>query len=253
MISVVILTKNEEKNIIDCLESVIWVDEIIIVDDYSSDRTLEVIKNLKQDKIKVYKRLLNEDFASQKNFGLSKVTKEWVFFLDADERVSGNLREEVNSILIDDVKNKRYNAYYVQRKDYMWGKKLEHGESGDIKLVRLGRKNAGAWVGKVHESWMVDGGVGELDNYLIHYPHPTISEFLEEINFYTTIRAKELTALGNRPTILQIFAYPTAKFFLNYVFKLGFLDGIEGLIFAILMSFHSFLVRAKLWIYLKNQ
>lgn len=254
MVSVIILTKNEEKNILDCLENVSWADEIIIIDDYSKDRTIDVIKTLPfVKKIKIFKRELNNDFSSQRNFGLYKAKHEWALFVDADERISANLREEINTILIRGKNNIKYDGFYIPRKDIIWGKLLKHGETGNIKLLRFGKKDAGQWQGKVHEEWKIKGNISELDNYLIHYPHQTINEFLKEIDFYTTIRAKELFEKQVKGSIKDIILYTKVKFLLNYIFKLGFLDGIEGFIFALLMSFHSFLVRSKLWLLWKKQ
>ena len=247
MISVVILTKNEEKNIIDCLETVSWADEIVIVDDNSSDRTLEVIKNLENKKIKTYKNDLNGDFSNQRNFGLSKTTKKWVLFIDADERVSGELHEEINTIIINS-KGQEKDGYFIKRKDFMWDKMLKHGETGNISLLRLAKRDAGIWMGKVHEVWQVNGKTGELDNYLLHYPHQSMDEFLREINFYSTIRAYELYENKTKVNPLDALTYPLGKFVLNYFLKLGFLDGMGGLIFSLMMSFHSFLVRSKLWL-----
>ncbi len=253
MISAVVLTKNEEKNIIDCLESIAWCDELIVVDDLSTDRTEEVIKNLHSKKIHFLKHSLEDDFSRQRNFALAKAKNEWILFVDADERVSSILHQEINNFLIKEKHDSQFSGMVISRKDVIWGKLLTHGETGKIKLLRLARKNAGTWQGKVHEEWIVNGNIGSLENYIVHYPHQTISEFLTEINFYTTIRAKELFAYGEKSSILRIILYPKAKFFINYILKLGFLDGVEGLMFAVLMSFHSFLVRAKLWVYSNKQ
>lgn len=249
MISVIILTKNEEKNILDCLESISWADEIIIIDDNSEDRTLDVVRQLSLvKKIKIYKKSLENDFSNQRNYALSKATKEWVLFLDADERVSNDLREELNTLIVNEKNEHKYDGFYIKRKDILWGKMLKHGEIGNIKLLRLARKKAGVWYGKVHEEWQVEGKISDLENYLIHYPHQTVSEFLKEINFYTSIRARELYEKKVQVSLLDIIIYPKAKFILNYFIRLGFLDGIEGFIFAIFMSFHSFMVRGKLWL-----
>lgn len=248
MISVVILTKNEEKNILDCLESVLWADEAIIIDDNSEDRTVEVVKSLSNKKIKVYSRALNEDFASQRNYALSKATKKWVLFIDADERVPNALREEINTFLIENGKTSNINGFFIKRKDIIWGKMLKYGEAGGIKLLRFAKKNSGIWTGKVHETWQIEGSVSEMENYLIHFPHQTVDEFLSEINFYTSLRARELYEKGIKGSVENIILYPKGKFLKNYFLKLGFLDGIEGFIFAIFMSFHSFLVRGKLWL-----
>ena len=240
MISVVILTKNEEKNIVDCLESLSWYDEIIIIDDNSEDRTLEVAKKMGA---KVFTRSLDNDFSKQRNFGLEKADGDWVLFVDADERVSKELREEIQS----SIKKDNSDAYVIKRTDSIWGKKLKYGETGNIVLLRLARKNKGKWEGKVHEEWKIEGRIDTLKNHLDHYPHPTVSEFLSDINFYTDLRAKDLFEKGIKSNFISILVYPTAKFLSNYFLKLGFLDGIQGLVLALMMSFHSFLVRGKLW------
>ena len=246
MISAVILTKNEEANIVDCLESIDWCDELIVVDDYSTDRTLQVIKNF-SSRIKIFQRNLDEDFSAQRNFGLSKVKGDWVLFVDADERLSNGLSGEIKDYLQSGGKD--FSGFYIKRKDIIWGKELQHGETGNIRLLRFAKKNAGDWHGKVHELWEINGKLGNFNMPLLHYPHQTIWNFLREINHYTDVRAKELYDRGIRTNFYKIILYPKAKFLLNYFLKLGFLDGIEGLVFAIMMSFHSFLVRAKLWTY----
>ena len=240
MISAVVLTKNEEKNIVDCLESLFWCDEIIVVDDNSEDRTLEISRKFDA---KVFIRNLNGNFSQQRNFGLSKAIGDWVLFIDIDERVSENLKEEIKAV----IKSSKINGYAIKRSDTMWGKVLKHGETGSIWLMRLARKGSGRWIGKVHEEWKIKGRIDTLKNHLDHYPHPTISEFLSDINYYTDLRAKELFEKGVKSNFISIIIYPAAKFLNNYFFKLGFLDGIQGLVFAIMMSFHSFLVRGKLW------
>lgn len=253
MISALVLTKNEEENIVDCLETLTWCDEIVVIDDYSQDRTVEIVQNLKLKtqsynlKLKIYKRGLNGDFASQRNFGLSKTTSEWVFFIDADERITNKLKNEIINLITSDGSAKLVNGYFIKRKDFMWGRELKHGEAGNINLLRLARREVGKWEGKVHEEWKIKGEIDQLKNPLLHYPHQTIPEFLEEINFYTGLRARELYNLNIPVHRTSIILYPAGKFIYNYFLKLGFLDGIAGLIFAIVMSFHSFLVRGKLW------
>lgn len=245
MISIIILIKNEEKNLIDCLETVFWADEIIIVDDNSEDRSLEIVRNLNNKKIKIYKRKLNSNFSEQRNFALSKSTKQWVLFIDADERITPELKNEINSIIVQ--KDDEYDGYLIKRKDIMWGKTLNYGEMGNVSFLRLGKRGAGAWVGDVHEIWQIDGKIGILENYILHYPHQTVGNFLYEINSYSTIRAKELYNKHIKVKAQDIFLYPMGKFLLNYIIQLGFLDGIAGMIVALMMSMHSFLVRGKLW------
>lgn len=246
MISVVVLTKNEEKNIVDCLESLAWCDEVIIIDDQSEDRTAEISQKLGA---KVFKHNFDGDFSKQRNFGLAKAKGEWVLFVDADERISSTLQKEIENIILSQNKQlQNWCGFYINRVDFMWGRKLKYGETGNIKLLRLAAKSAGSWVGKVHETWQVKGKIGELINPLLHYPHQTLTEFLQDINFYTDLRSLELYQKKIKAHWWSIIVYPKAKFAANFFIKRGFLDGIPGLVNAIMMSFHSFLVRGKLWL-----
>jgi glycosyltransferase involved in cell wall biosynthesis len=263
MLSAVVLTKNEERNIERCLRSLDFVDEIVVVDDYSSDRTLSLIENekikIKNDnsKLKIFKRSLNGDFAAQRNFGLEKTSGEWVLFLDADEEVSDELKEEIKEVIrYATLERDDLVGFYIKRRDFFWGKEVKFGEVLKVRqkgILRLMKKGFGKWEGKVHEELKIENRkleIGKLKNFINHYPHPTIKEFLQEINFYSSLRANELFSQGKKTNILEIIFYPLFKFILNYFIYLGFLDGPPGFVYAFMMSFHSFLVRGKL--YIKN-
>lgn len=254
MISAVVLTKNEETNLEACLKTLSWSDEIVVIDDYSDDKTVEIAEKAKA---KVYIRHLEEDFAAQRNFGLEKAKGEWVLFVDADERLSEALIDEIMEVTT--LTSQPVNGFKIPRKDFMWDKEIRFGDqpkgstkSGLIELVRLGKKGAGEWKGRVHEVWEIQDAMS-LKNPLLHYPHPTASEFLTEINTYSTIRAKELFAQGKKSSLLDIIFYPKGKFIQNYILRQGFRDGMQGFIIALFMSFHSFLVRSKLWLLYHNK
>jgi len=252
MISAVVLTKNEEENIEACLKSLEWCDEIIVIDDYSEDETLKNVQMFKcsnvQKELKVFQRHLNNDFAGQRNFGLKKAKGDWVLFVDADERISESLASEIKLRVTG--YGLKVNGFYFQRKDFFLGQQLRHGETPAIKLLRLGRKNSGLWEGKVHEIWKVQGEIGQLKNPILHY-HSDLKKFLQGLNHFSTLTAQEFYEQGKRVTF-QEWLKPPAKFIQNYFFRLGFLDGTAGFVQAILMSFHSFLVRAKLFMLWKN-
>lgn len=243
MISAIVLTKNEEGNIKECLESLKWCDEIVVIDDYSEDRTVEMVK---KHGAEVYKRALNNDFASQRNFGLEKAKGEWVLFVDADERVSEALAREVSSIV--NRESSMYQGFYLKRRDFMWGKELRHGEVGDIRLLRLGRKGAGLWKRAVHEVWDIKGPLSTLKNPLIHYPHQTLREFLTDIDWMSTLHAEENRKEGKKSNLFKIVFFPRLKFVDSWILKKGFLDGTPGLLVAMMMSLHSFLAWSKLWL-----
>ena len=258
----VVLTKNEEKNIKRCLRSLDFCDEIIIIDDYSTDNTLnQVLKTLpdgkhsrwQNSKIKIYKKKLT-DFAQQRNFGQRKATGDWVLFIDADEEISSELKNELVEFKRKD-SDKEIIAYYIKRRDFFWGRELKHGEIKKIRrkgLIRLVKKEVGIWEGKVHESLKLKVQSSKLKtfkSFINHYPHQTIKDFLKTINFYSTLRAKELYDFGIKTNVFQLIFYPLGKFLLTYFVYLGFLDGPAGFVYSFMMSFHSFLVRAKLFQY----
>lgn len=255
-ITAVVLTKNEEKNIERCLKSLDFCDEIVIVDDYSTDKTLGIIQKLEiksqnlKSKVKIYNRKLKEDFAQQRNFGLSKANNEWVLFVDADEVVTEELKLEIQSSKLEK------DAFYIKRRDYFWGNELKYGEVRQIRqigLIRLIRKDSGLWMGDVHEVFHTAKNIGQLNGFLNHYPHPTLKEFISDVNRYSSIRAEELFNRGKETNVFEIIFFPFCKFFYNYFINLGFLDGPAGFTYAFMMSFHSFLVRSKLYQLINKQ
>jgi glycosyltransferase involved in cell wall biosynthesis len=246
-LSVVVLTKNEEANLGQCLKGLGFAEEIIVIDDYSKDKTEEVARRYAA---KVFKRHLGESFAAQRNFGLEKASGRWVLFVDPDERVGPNLGQEI----LEAVKKIDTVGYYLVRRERLFGKFLKYGEFssrggfGNTRLLRLGRKGAGVWKRRVHEYWDLRGKNRQLKNPLLHYPHPTLKEFLNHINFFSSLHAQAIVEEGKRPTLIKIVVWPWGKFVYNMVFRLGFLDGMEGFVVGILMSFNSFLAWSKAWL-----
>lgn len=246
MITAIVLTKNEENKVARCLDSLSFCDEIIVCDDFSTDSTCSIAKKYKA---KILKRSLGQDFASQRNFALNYATNQWVFFVDADEVVSKELALEIVNVLPKTEKN----AFYVHRNDYFLGRRLKYGEFGNSKIIRLAKKDAGFWNRRVHEVWNVKGNVGEFKSYLLHYPHDNLFLFINSINFYAKIHALENYRSGKKSSILLIIFAPVFKFFQNYFFRLGFLDGTHGIVAALMLSFHSFLAWSNLWILQKQK
>ena len=242
MVSVVILAKNEEGTIGKCLNSVAWADEKIVIDDFSTDDTVKIAES---QGAKIFRHPLQNDFAAQRNFGLEKAKGDWVLFVDADERINHSLQYEITTEINDPLNTNK--GYRIKRFDTIWGRRVIHGEVGSVTLLRLARKNSGLWKGKVHETWEIKGKTETLQHKLDHFPHQSVKSFLKEINYYSTLRATELTKKRKKSSAYQIVLYPIGKFLMNYFFRLGFLDGIPGLLIAVMMSLHSFLVRAKIW------
>lgn len=241
MISAIVLTRNDAQTIEKCLASLSWCDEVMVIDDNSKDKTCEIAKKAGA---KVLSHALNDDFAEQRNFALSEARGEWVFFVDSDEVVTPQLGREIKEAL--KASENPYNGYYFHRIDWWGGRWLRHGETGNVKLLRLAKKDMGRWARPIHEEWRVNGPLSEFANPLEHYPHPDVAQFLAEINQYSTLNARFLKSQGIVEPAWYVVGKPLAKFFMNFIVRRGFLDGTQGAIYAIMMSFHSFLVRAKL-------
>ena len=246
-ISLILLTKNESKNLennFDWLDSCKRIKEIIVVDDNSTDNTVELAKKLasKTRSIQIFERVLNGDFSAQRNFAVSKSKHNWIFWLDADERPSKKLIRFLNHI-----DTLRYKNYSFKRHDIFLKQELKYGETAYLDFVRLFNKKYGHFVGQVHEVWQTKKLVKETKLVIHHDSHSTLKSFIQKINFYSDIRSKELFDQKVTTDIFEIIFFPIGKFIQNYFLRLGFLDGTPGIIMALSMSFHVFLSKAKLW------
>ena len=242
MISAVVLTHNSAATIAATLKSLAFADELLVIDDHSTDDTASIAKSYKA---KVMIHTLGDDFATQRNLGLQLAQHAWVLFVDSDELVSEPLAKELiqASRVPSDIQ-----GYMIKREDMIWGKVLHHGETENVRLLRFAKKDAGEWVRPVHEVWQIKGLIGNFTSPLLHTPHPSVGEFLASVSRYSTINAQYLYKQKTKIPLWHIVAYPVAKFFVNYVWRLGFLDGTQGMVVALMMSFHSYLVRSKLWL-----
>ena len=245
-ISLLVLCKNESENLKgwgSWINKIKTINELVLIDDESTDDSLETIKKLatKDLIVKTFSRKLNNDFSNQRNFAVSKCTNDFVFWLDPDETPSPELTTFLNNF------SGSKSNYSFKRDDIFIGHHLRHGETVNIDFVRLFNKNTGKFIGKVHETWQSTTPVIKTNFAIIHQSHKDLTSFFTKINFYSTIRAQELFDQKVNTNLILIMAYPKLKFIQNYFFRLGFLDSTAGMILALGMSFHSFLVRAKLW------
>jgi len=244
--SLLLLTKNESENIksnFNWLLKCPIINEIIAIDDLSTDDTRDLLKSLetKNLKINIFSRELGNDFSSQREFGIKKSKNNWILWLDADEKPKKEMINFLNSFNFSNAN------YSFKRRDIFLGHQLKHGETSNLSFVRLFNKKHGLFQNHVHEIWKSSLPTINTDHYIFHYSHKTFYSFISKINFYTTIRSQELFDNKIKTNIFEIIFFPLGKFIQNYFFRLGFLDGTAGIIMALSMSLHSFLVRAKLW------
>jgi len=240
-ISAVIITKNEEERITPTLQGLHWVDEIVVVDAHSQDRTRELCRKY-TDKVYVRKW---KGYVEQKNYALQLASHEWVLSLDADERVSEELRAEIEKLRKEGM---GCDGYYIPRKVFYLGRWIKHcGWYPDYKM-RLFKKSRARWVGgSVHESCLVEGKVGYLCSPLLHFTYRNISEHLSRNNLYAELSAWDKFRQGERASIVKMVFFPFATFIKTYLIKLGFWEGVAGLIISVISASYVFLKYAKLW------
>ena len=240
-VSVAIITKNEERNIKKALESVKDFEEIVIVDAFSEDKTLDICRKY-TDKIFQYEW---QGFAKQKQLAIDKTTLSWVFVLDADERVTEPLKKEIMKKIKEDK-----DGYFIPRKNFFLGRWIKHsGWWPDYTLRLFKKEKSKVELREVHEKIIVDGKIGYMKEPLLHYTYQSIEEFIKKMNNYASLSAQEV--IKRNPSQYKIFYKmifsPCFTFLKMYVFRLGLLDGIRGLILAMLYSFYGFLKYVKVW------
>ncbi len=239
-ISAVLITLNEEQNLPRVLEKLRWCEEVVIVDSGSTDGTLDIAHRFGA-------RVVHRDFdgfASQKNFADQQPAHDWILSLDADEVPSDDLNESLRQIKSHGAD---CDAYRFPRKAYYLGKWIHHSGWYPDKKVRLYDRRKAHWEGVVHESVQVDGKIGELDGDLLHYTCPSLSDHIRTTDRYTTLAARKFRDEGRSPHISHFLLSPPWAFVRSYFLKLGFLDGVHGLIIASMAAFYVFAKYAKAW------
>jgi len=234
-VSVIVIALNQEDNIVSCLKTVAWADEIVLVDSGSTDRTLELAKGFTD-------RIFTIDwpgFGAAKNFALDQATGEWIFSLDTDERVSEALRDEILAV----VKGESPLAgYRVPRKNYFGGRWIRRLGWYPNYTLRLFRRGEGRFRERaVHEEVAVNGPVGTLQTPLDHYSYASVSDYIARQDRYARLAAEEMLKEGKRPQLGELFWRPLSHFFKLYVLRLGFLEGRLGYTLALLASLYNFL------------
>jgi len=235
-ISGLIITFNEEKNIQEVLECFDFCDEIIVVDSFSTDKTVEIAS--KNPKVKIIQNTF-EDFTKQRNLALDSAKNDWVIFLDGDERITPDLRTEIiNEMNLPEKKD----AYYFYRKFYFAGKPIHYSGTQTDKNFRLLRKSKCRYIAekKVHETLKVNGTVGEFRSKLLHYSVSDYESYRNKMIHYGFLKGQELFSKGKKFNSLTQFTKATFKFFKTYFLRLGFLDGKEGFQLSVLQTLSVF-------------
>jgi len=240
-LSVTVIAWNEEERLRACLESAAWADEIVVCDSGSTDETLEICRQYTD-------RVFTDPwrgFGAHKNLALERARQPWVLSLDADERVTPELRERIRAILKDDGPA---DGYAIPRRNIFWGRWVRHGGLYPDYQLRLFRRSAGRFVeNAVHESVTVSGRVDTLTESLLHHSYRDLEDFVRRSNRYSTLSAQDWIRRGRRAGLLGLVTRPLGRFFSMYIVHRGFLDGWRGFVLAVLYGEYVFLRMAKVW------
>lgn len=240
-LSAIVITYNEESNINDCLESLKWADEIIAVDSNSTDKTVEIAKQFTDNIINSD----NNSYSHKRNLAFESAVSEWILWIDADERVTGSLKEEIQNIII----RPEFEAYKINRKSFFINKFIKHcGWYPDYGL-RLFKKSTGIKFNelRVHEKIVFTGKTGKLKSPLLHYTDLTFEHYVSKMNSYTTNSSLDLFDSGKKASLSDIIFRPFFTFIKMYFLKLGVLDGFTGLVLCTLSCVHVFVKYSKLY------
>lgn len=236
-ISVVLITLNEEEKLAECLGSVAWADEKIVVDSGSTDRTVEVAR---ENGAKVFLREF-DDFSSQKNFAIENASGDWILSLDADERITAELSEEIR----EKVKDSVYDGYLIPRSNIIFGRTMRYGGHQGDRHIRLFRKGKGKFVSPIHEKVEIEGSVGTMEGKMIHYSTSSREEYMEKLKLYTDLESEVLVSSGKKIPLYYTLLKPAFTFIRRYFLMRGFLDGKEGFDFYGLSAYYDILKYRK--------
>jgi glycosyltransferase involved in cell wall biosynthesis len=247
-VSVLILARNEAENLPGCLEAVRWADEVIVVVDRASRDETQAIAQRGADVVALR---TFDDFARQRNAALALASCDWVFAVDADERVTAELAAEVRRVTTDPARP--HAGYRVPIRSIVLGRPFRYSGTQNDRPLRLFRRDAGRWVGAVHETVALKGTAGTLKNHLKHRTIPDMQTFLRKMNEYTTLEALKFEREGRKASPADLAVRPLWTFARLYVARQGFRDGLEGLAFCALSSVsvavrhwkHRELIRAR--------
>lgn len=240
-LSVVIITYNEEENIGGCLEGVKWADEIVIVDNFSTDRTIDIAKRYTD---RIFQRKW-DGYGSQKNHAISKATNNWILAIDADERVTRELSNEILALFRSG--EPLLAGYELPYKVFFGDRWVRHGGWYPEYHIRLFRKDQGRFKERlVHEGVEVSGPVGRLHHFVEHYTYRSISDFIQRMDRYSTLSAEAYHKEGRQVGWLETAFRAWFTFVQMYLLKRGFLDGAVGFQLATLYSYYTFVKYSKL-------
>ncbi len=238
-----VVSFNEEKNLQPCLESAKWMDEIVVVDSFSTDRTIDIARKYTD---KIFQRPWR-GFGDQKNYAMDQVSTDWIFILDSDERISVELRAEIETVLSARSTDGPV-AYYVPRHNYYFGSLVLHAGCYPDYQLRLFRRGIGHLDdAEPHNKFIFTGDSAYLSCPLIHHTRPTLQNYLEKFSNFTTMAAQDRAKTKGYVRSTDLLFRPVFTFLKYFLVRQGYRDGMSGFLVSALASMYTFVKYAKVW------
>lgn len=248
-ISVVVTTYNEEANIAGCLDSLLWCDEILVVDSYSTDRTPEIVKSY-EEAVRFCQRTYFGS-AAQKNWAMDNTRHDWILIFDADERCTPKLRWEIERLL---AAGPKFEAYTIRRRVYFLGKVIRFSGWQHDQVIRLVRKEAGRYPNRrVHADMTTRGPAPLLKNSMEHYMVEDFHKYVQRIVKYSRWGAAQGWKEGKKSGLAEVLGRSVWRFFRTYIIQMGLFDGLHGLVFCMLQAYGTYLKWSILWSWRVNE
>jgi glycosyltransferase involved in cell wall biosynthesis len=241
-VSAIITTFNEEAHIAGCIESLLWCDEILVVDSFSTDKTPEIARGY--DKVRFYQRTYYGS-ASQKNWAMDQVRHDWILIFDADERCTPALQKELEALL---AAGPDHDAYTIRRRVYFLDKVIRFSGWQHDRVVRLIKQGTARYPNRrVHADMVTRGPAPVLRNFMDHYMADSFDEYARRIEKYSFWGASQNWREGKKSGFAEVFGRSVWRFLRTYIFQLGILDGMHGVVFCMLQAYGTYLKWSLLW------
>ncbi|CAI8352797.1 MAG: SPBc2 prophage-derived glycosyltransferase SunS [Flavobacterium sp. SCGC AAA160-P02] len=239
-ITAIIPTFNEQERIKNSLKSAQFADEVIVIDSFSTDDTISIVKN--SNAILLQRKF--DNFSKQKNYAIQQASHDWIVWIDADEVLTKDLQQEIKGAIENPNKNV---GYYIYRIFFFKGKKMRFTGTQNDKLIRLFNRKYCRYEGIVHEKIIANGKLGVLKNKILHYSYISFDRYIVKLNQHSALKAQELYDKGLSITPFHLIIKPFARFIKHYFIKLGILDGFYGFVISFALSYGVLVRYIKLW------
>lgn len=255
-LGVILITKNNQDTVEKTLKSILWFDEIVIVDDFSTDETIKIIKKISQNKKNIFliQKKFSGDIGKQRNYGLKFLKTDWVFIIDSDEIISKKLKNEIKNLDFDFLERKKIYAFQIPYENYFLGKRLKYGGENYQMLRFFKRKYLEIRPSIIHNQFILKKGkISSLKGKIIHHSYRSITQLFKKFTDYAIKTAKIKSKKGEKSSLKKIIFYPLHMFYARFIKDKGYKDGFLRIILDLAFAYMEFLTYILLFFYQKKR